>query len=652
MSIRADWKIPTPSGLRREFRNSSHLLRRMKVSFLLLIALLVAAQASMAQAAQSETPDYSTNPKWFPQIFSPYRSRQIPPLDQSNTKALSQMIREGKIELSLSQLAAAVVENNLDIAVARYNRSVAQADLLRANGGQAARGVDAAGAGIPDALFASAIGAGVGNIAGLGGIGLTGSISGLQRTLSLSPRGAFDPTLIFNLSWDRTSSPLNTLVVAGSPTVITNTAFYQFGWQQAFTTGTSFSVQLSNQRQSSTQQSLIYNPDVISRMSVNVVQQLTNGFGFEVNRRFQTVARNNLRIVREWFQQQVSTILTQAQSSYWDLVSAQEQVRATEEALKVAQELYEDNKQRAAIGVVAPLDVVSAEAQVAANRRDLIVAQTNLQQQELSFKTFFSKQITDVLGAAQIVATDRLPEPQDADIPPLEEAISAAVLNRPELAEAKGAVMNDQVAVRVTRSFLKPTFNLFGQFATAGLSGNQLVSIAAGSPPTRLQAGLAQELNQVIHFKYPEYAAGFALTIPIRNRSALADNIRAGLVERQAETALQRTRNQVGMEVHTAITRLIQAKAQVTAAENAVDYSKQDAGAEQTKLELGSSTPYDLILAQRNSLAAELADVQARASYAKALVEMDRSQGVLLEKNHIDLEDALRGRVSQEGRRE
>jgi len=601
----------------------------------------------MAQATPPETRDYSSNPKWFPQIFRPYRPRQIPRPDQSNTKALSQMIREGKIELSLSQLTAAVVENNLDIAAARYNHSIAQADLLRAKGGQAARGVDAAGAGIPDALFASAIGAGVGNIAGLGGVGLTGSISGLQRTLSLSPRGAFDPTFIFNLSWDRTSSPLNTLVVAGSPTVIANTASYQFGWQQAFTTGTSFSVQISSERQSSTQKSLIYDPEVISRMSVNVVQQLTNGFGFGVNRRFQTVARNNLRIVQKWFQQQVSTILAQAQGSYWDLVSAQERVKATEQALKVAQQLYENNMQRAEIGVVAPLDVVSANAQVAANRRDLIVAQTNLQQQELSFKTFFSKQITDILGDAQIVATDPLPAPRDADIPPLDEAISAAVLNRPELPQAEGSVMNDRVAVKVTRSFLKPTFNLFGQLATSGLSGNQLVSNPAGGPPILLQAGLAQELNQVIHFKYPEYAAGFALTIPIRNHSALADNIRAGLVEQQAETALQRTRNQIGMEVRTAIIKLMQAKAQVTAAENAVDYSQQDVDAGQMKLALGSYTPYDLILAQRNLLAAELAEVQARASYAKARVEMDRSMGVLLEQNHIALEDALRGRISQ-----
>ncbi len=581
----------------------------------------------------------------------PYRVRQIPLPDTHNTKTLSQMILEGKIELSLSQLAAAVVENNLNIAVDRYNIYFAEADLLRANAGQAARGVVGSGAIIPDELFSSAIGAGVGGLAGLGGIGVTGSVSGLQRSIAISPRGAYDPAFLFNVSLDSTASPLNTLVVAGSPSVTNSTAFYQFGWEEAFTTGTSFSVQMSNERQDSDQLSLIYNPDVISRVSMNVVQQLTNGFGFEVNRRFQTVAKTNVGITREWYRQQVSAILLQAQSTYWDLVAAQEQVKATEEALKAAQDLYAINKRQAEIGVLAPLDVVSAESQVASSQRDLIVAQTNMQQQELTLKTFFSEEITDALGDAQIVATDTLPEPQDSDVPAFDEALSAAERNRPELPQAQGNVSNDQVALKVTRNFLKPTFNAFGLFATAGLSGNQYVVNPSGGAPILVQGGLAQELSQFFHLKNPEYAAGFALTIPIGNRSARADNARAGLNEREDEISLQRTHNQIGVDVHTAIIALMQAKVQVSAAQQALDFSRQSLNAEQRRLAAGLSAPYNVILAQRNLLAAELAEVQASDTYAKALLQMEHSEGILLEKNHIDPEDGLPARISQQGLR-
>ena len=647
MIVPTDLRIPTPPVFPREDRIPPRISRRIRVCFPILIALLLAGKASLAQTVQPETPDYSVNPKSFPRVFTPYRARSIPLLDPNNTKTLFEMIREGKIELSISQLAAAVVENNLTLAVDRYNIYYSQADLLRANAGQAARGVAGAGAGIPNELFSSAIGAGVGSIAGLGGIGLTGSVSGLQRSLSISPRGAFDPTFLFNVSWDHTASPLNTLKVAGSPTVTTNTAFYQFGWQQAFTTGTSFSVQLSNQRQSSDQQFLIYNPDVISRLSVNFVQQLTNGFGFAVNRRFQTVARNNLRIVRAWFEQQVNTVLAQAMDSYWDLVSAQEQVMAAEEALKAAQQLYENNKRQAEVGILASLDVVSAQAQLASSQRDLIVAQTNLQQQGLNLKTFFSKQITDALGDAQIIAVDPLPEPQDADVPAFDEARSVAEQNRPELPQVQVTRMNDHVALEVTRNSLKPTFNVFGFFASAGLFGDQMVPNPAGGPAVLLPGGLAQELNQFIHFKYPEYAAGFALTIPIRNRSAQADNTRAGLDERQDEISLRRTREQIGLNVHAAIIALIQARGQMTSARKAVDFSRQSLDAEQKRLAAGLSTSYNVILAQRNLLAAELAETQAGGAYAKSLVGLDQAEGVLLEKNHLDLDDAIRGRISQ-----
>jgi outer membrane protein len=646
MHVRPDWKIFKQTRRCRAHRNWLQRSLLITLGFV-VCAVLLAPQASPAQASQPKTPDYSTNPKWFPHVLSSYRQRQVSPADLTNSKTLSQMIQDGKIQLSLAQLAAAVVENNLNLASARYFNDSAQADLLRAKAGQAARGVNAVGATIPDALFSAAIGAGVGGGGGgFGGIGSTGSISGATRTITAQPRGSFDPVVTFDFSWDRTTSPLNTLVVAGSPVVSTNTAFYSFGWQQAFTTGTSYSVDLANQRQSSSQQSLIFDPDVITRMSVTVVQQLTNGFGLAFNRRFQTVAQNNVQFVREWFLQQVNAILAQATDSYWNLVASQEQVKATQQALQVAQQLYEDNKRQAEIGTLAPLDVVAAQSQVALTQRDLIVAQTNLQQQALTLKIFFSKQITQALGDAQIVATDPLPDPQAEDIPPLDEAISSAAKNRPEVPEAQATLMNSQVAVKVTQKFLKPTFNVFGFFATAGLSGNQLIA-TPGGVPILLRGGLGQELNQFIRVKYPEYAIGFSLTIPIKNRSAQADNARAGMLERQSELSLQRIQNQIGVEVRSASISLMQTKAMTEAAGSAVEFSRQSLDAEQKKRVAGMSTPYNVILAERNLLNAQLAEVQAHAAYAKGLVEMERSMGVVLEKSHIDPEDAIQGQIAQ-----
>jgi outer membrane protein TolC len=281
---------------------------------------------------------------------------------------------------------------------------------------------------------------------------------------------------------------------------------------------------------------------------------------------------------------------------------------------------------------------------VASTQRDLIVAQTNLQQQALTLKAFFSKQLTDALGDAQIIATDPLPDPQEADIPPLDEASSTAIRNRPEIPQAEVNVMNNEVAVKATRVFMKPTVDVFGLFATAGLYGNQLLPTPLG--PVVLRGGLAQVWNQAINFKSPEYAFGLSLTIPIKNRSALADNARATMLKQQAEIAMQRTDNQVGVEVRSARITLVQDQAQAAASASAVEYSKQSADAEQKKLNAGLSTPYNVILAQRSLLAAQLTEVQARAAYAKAMVEMERSMGVILENSHIDAEQAVAGHVA------
>src|SRR5438309_4407890 len=241
-------KISKVAGPCRAHRIGPWCLNLRTLALLGFIVLL-APRAALAQAPQPNTPDYSANPKWFPQIISAYKPRRLPPPDLSNSKTLSDMIRDGKIELSLAQLAAAVVENNLNLALDRSFNYSAQADLLRARGGQAARGVDAVGAIIPNALFSAAIGAGVGGGGGaFGGVSGVGSISGATRSLSFQPRGSFDPQFTFDFSWDRTTSPLNTVVVAGSPVVSTHSTFFSFGYQQAFPTGTSFSVDLATQR--------------------------------------------------------------------------------------------------------------------------------------------------------------------------------------------------------------------------------------------------------------------------------------------------------------------------------------------------------------------------------------------------------------------
>lgn len=599
------------------------------VAWLLPLVLfwLAGSESARAQQEPAQKPEIIT-PGGSPlRFYEAYRSSKVPAPQLENGPSLLQMIRDGKLKLSLAGLKTAVRENNLDLASAAYNTLYADTDLMRTKGGGAPRG--APGVQIPSGLFTGAIGAGVGDTGGLGGFGSAGGISGGGRQVTLRQRGTFDPSIAVNFSQDRTSSPLNTIRVSGVPTVTTSTTALQARYSQAFTTGTSLSVGFNNQRQSSTQQFLLYNPAVVSSLSVNVTQQILNGAGRAVNRRFLTVAKNEKKITEEAYRQQLITTLALAQNSYWDLVAARDNVKVAEKSLEVARQLFQENRIREELGQLSALDVVTSEAEVASRQRDLVVAQASRQMGEADLKNVLAKQIDAALGPAEIETTDPLPDSRDSDIPKLNEAMTTAMKYRPELRQAEGNILNQAVAVEFARNSLKPTLLLFGLYSSAGLFGDRTIEDPVSGNRIILPGGIWQTWNQVFTSTFPEYAVGFSFTIPLMNRSAQADNIRARFEQRQAETSLQGTRNTIALEVRKAVISLVQAKAQAEAARKASELAGQLASAEEEKLLSGVSTPYNVIQRQRDLLAAQFAEVQARVNYAKALVEIRRSMGIL-----------------------
>jgi outer membrane protein len=587
--------------------------------------------------------DFTKGVEVFPHVLRPYASQEVPAPDFKNAPELLQLIQDGKLRLSLAQVVELVMQNNLDILFARYNRYFSQTDVLRAKAGSAPRGSQ--GVSIPSGLFSGALGAGLGSNATTFTPANGPAISAAARAVTLSPRGTYDPIFTINFSLDQSASPLNNLRVAGVLNSTAHTETLQTRYAQAFTTGTTFSLSFNSQRQS-TNQRVLFSPAYVPSLGLDVTQQLLNGFGFAPNRRFLEVAQNGRQVAREVYRQQVMTTLAQVLSSYWDLVAFRETVRAAEQALQVSQHLYEDNKKQAEVGTLAALDVTSAESEVAGRQRDLIVARTNVQQAEVQFKTLISKQLDPTLASAAMETAEALPAAQDTDIPNLDEALATAQQNRPEIPQAEGNLMSAKVAEAFSRDSLKPSLMLFGQYSTASLYGSSFIPGPNGTI-IEIPGGWGTSLTQLLHSDFPQYSFGFSLTINLRNRSAQADNIRSRVEERQGETGLQRTRNQIELEVRNAVTALVQAKAQTQAAQQAVAYSAQTVDAEQKKLAAGVSTPYNVILVQRDLLSAQLQEVQARATYAKARVEMDRATGVILEKNHVNPEDVPRADLRQ-----
>ena len=611
---------------------------RSVLLIILCLHWLVPQTALRAQSPASQQASSSDVPSTLGEskgLFGWYTQREIPSSSLENTPRLESLIRNGKLELTLADALALALENNLDLAVQRYIPSFAQTDLLRAQSGQATRGFD--GASIPGGLSAGAIGAGVSTSSSASGVGSAGGITGGGGAIQIGPSGTFDPAVSTNFSWDRATSPLNTIQVSGVPNVTGQTTALSTSLAQLFPTGTSYFLSLNAQRQSSTQQFLRFNPAAVSRFAFGFNQPTLNGFGRLPNERFIRVAHNDVKVSEEVFRQQIVSTIVLVENTYWDLAAFQENVRVAEQSLAVAQQLYKDNQIRLEVGTMSPLDVTSAESEVAARTRDLTLAQTNLQLQETTLKNILTKKVSPELEAARIVLLDRMPEPKDGDIPDLQAALAGALKNRPDLLQAEANFKNQDIATRFTRNSLLPGVGIFGFYAGSGLAGES----------TTEDSGMGTALAQSFKGDFPEYAGGVALSLPLRNRVAQADNIRSQLEGNQQLIGLQRTRNQVDVEVRKAIIGMIQGKAQVTAAHEAVRLAREIYEGERNRLDAGVSTSYNVILRERDLISAQQADVVAVVGYAKAMVEMDRASGASMTRNRVEYSDALSGTVTR-----
>jgi outer membrane protein TolC len=618
------------------------------------------AQQSPATSAAPPVKDFSANignTRWFPSFWEPYGTPYVPEAKMSNSDRLHYLLSDGKLRLSIEDTIELALENNLDIAVARYNIAFSQTDLLRTQGGGAARGFN--GSFQSSALFSGAVGSGVS--ATTSGVGSSGSsVTGSASATQLGG-GQFDPSVFFQMGWDRNTTPLGTTAVTGVPYVTSQGTNYVSGIQQAFQTGTSYEVLIGGGRGTSTSLTQFYNPYADAFLGVGFTQPLLNGFGRRANATYIRIARNDMKIADSVFRQQVISTLGSVLNLYWDYLSFKENVRVKEEGLAFSQKLLADNKKQVEIGTLAPIEVVRAESEVATDQQALIVAQTNLQQQGELIKTALARQVGPELASAQIETVDKLPEPRPDDIPPLEEALDKAFANRPEIEQTELKFKDQDLTVARARNALLPSFNIFATYIGQGLSGNQLLCPTGSSPygngciqpsgnllaPTGMSTGGAsQALSQTFEGRNKNYSFGANLSIPIRNRTAQADAARALLERRQLETQLQQWKNNIAQQVRTAVIGVIQAKAQIDAADKATILARQTLDAEQKKFQLGESTVFLVIQAQRDLANAEGNGVTAHSTYAKAITQYQQAVGTVLSDYNIELNDAMQGTVT------
>jgi outer membrane protein TolC len=597
----------------------------------LLSVLLVAVPPVMAQ---DDGPRVELGEQhWYSRLTQRYTPSTVLPINLANSNRIDSLVRAGHIYLSLADAIALALENNIDVEVQRYTFMLNETALKRARAGGAAGGAN---------VNAGGAGGGGGNIIGGGG--------GIP---------SYDPVFTGNLNWNHLTQAQSNVVTSGGLTANVNEVqTANFGIQQGFVTGATAALALNNNQTSSNNPNNNYNPSTNSSLGLQISQPLLQGFGIALNNRNIRIAKNNVRASDYTFEQQVITTVNTVSQTYWNLVSATLDVEAKKQTLAQAQKLYEDNQKQVEIGTLAPISIVQAEAQVATSEADLLTSQGNVLIQETNLKNVISRNglFSPAFADASIIPTDRVRLPDVEPVEPVQDLVQRAVDRRPDLAQTRVQIENTRITMTGTRNSMLPQLNVVSTIQNNALSG-EINPIPNVNPLTGATAprqtnpyfigGYGNILAQILRRNFPNYSIGFQLNIPLRNRAAQADYTTAQLQLRQSELNLQKSVNQVRVDIQNALNNVQQARARYQAATKARVLQEQTLDAEEKKNALGASTVYNVILVQRDLANARQTEVTALTAYAQAKVQLDVATGTLLDHNNITLDEAKSGRVSR-----
>jgi outer membrane protein len=635
----------------------------IQFAFMLIVAAAPAPAQTGGTGGGDRTPQIRPSDRGFLSRFvSPYQRREVSPVNMQNSQRIFDLIRAGQLYLSLDDAIALALENNLDIELERFLPKISNTDLLRARGGGLLRGLSllvnepAPGIGGPNGPLLTNLTAGstpsplvntnFSDIALISqqqnNLSVTGTIP--MANGPLIPQ--YDPILSGQFNAQHVTTPESSTILSGSNWLAQNVVNANAGVNVGFSPGTQLSVNFDNSRYSTNATRYTYNPFVNSSFGFTVTQPLLQGFGASMNKRFIRIARLGQKVADLVFRQQVMDTVSGVARLYTDLVSLNEDVKVKQEALRLAERLYEDNKNQVDQGTQAPIEVARANAAVAVSRQALITAQGLVRQQQLIVKTAITRRglSNPQVLAANIIPTDALAVPDQEAVQPLTDLVGEAIRNRPDLAGAGLQVETTQISLKGSLNALKPQLDLVGTVQNTGMAGdlNPLAGAVSGSVNS---GGYGTALGQLFRRDFPTYGVGVQLTLPLRNRVAQADAVRDELQVRQAQVRRQQLEDQVRLEVADAEESLRQARAAYEAAVQARLLQEQSVNVELQTFAVGLSTNLTVIQYQNYLAQARSTEVASRGAYLKAKIALQRATGTTLDEYHVALEDAYRGEV-------
>jgi len=465
----------------------------------------------------------------------------------------------------------------------------------------------------------------------------------LQDISIASAQTFYHPTLTSTLGQTSNSNaPTSQLQLSSGGAGVTNTTFtYNGGLTQNMPRwGGTLQATLNNSRQATNSNNAFFNPQFQSVWTAVFTQPLLRDFRTDAQRRQLQVSRINRDISDVQLRASVTNIVSNVRNAYWDYVYTTQAVEVARQSLDLASKLVQDNQIRVEVGTMAPIDVVQAQAEQATRRQGLVNAESARRTSELALKRLIVGGTEDANWSATLDPVDR---PEFRPEPPVdvEAAVRRALSQRTDLEIARKNIQTNNLPLSFLRNQTLPTVDLQVNYGVQGVGGPFLrrsnTGVLGSSITETVPGGLADALTSLFNASYPRWSAQVNVSYPIGLSSQDAAVARGRVQLNQVEAQLRQIELQIATDITNASIQVRNTSEAVQAAQAARELSQRRLEAEQSKFEVGMSTNYFVVQAQRDLNDARNSELRAVLNYRKALVELERLQETTLQSSNVTI---------------
>ena len=448
-----------------------------------------------------------------------------------------------------------------------------------------------------------------------------------------SAKGVYKPFISASLNNLDSRSPAQNQLIGANVLSSTRTN-YALAWDQQLTTGGSYNISWQNLRQTTNSAFSGFNPLYDAALSAQVIQPLAQNFKLNASKQRILVAQNTERVSRYQFETQVMDTVRDVSIGYLDLVFSIRDLEVARQSLKLAQDLLRNNRIQVEVGTMAPIDVLEAEAEVAAREEAVILAESAIVGFEDLLKGLINDPESPRFWDTRYVPVSN-PTMEDIQID-VDEAIRVALQKQPVLAASRVELETRDYNVRYTRNQILPQLDLVGSFALSGIGGDQIVrEDFAGAPSGVVPGGYGDALDTLFGGDYRDWSLGLNVSYPLGNSTAEAQHAQAQVSARQQRAQIDSNEILIAQAVRQTARAVDTNRKRIDATRVARELAAKRLEAEQKKFEVGMSTSFLIVQAQRDLAQAAANELRALIDYNKAIVLFERARGTILERANV-----------------